>query len=323
MADARTIDTLDCEYLGQRGVAAAYLLTDGGRAAFVETCTAHALPTFLAALAARGLSPDAVELVIVTHAHLDHAGGASALMEACPHATLIAHPRAARHLIDPTKLVASATEVYGAEAFHALYGTIRGIPAARVRAMEDGDSLTFGRGTLRFLHTRGHANHHFCVLDEASGAIFTGDAFGLVYPALQGSGRLALPSSSPTDFDAAEARASVARIRTSGATRAYLTHFGGHEDLDEIAAQLDALLASYGEIVEEGVARGDEGPALDLYCANFVDESMRSLLASRGLAGDAAVAQILETDRTLNAQGLAVAVRRRLRRAADAGVPGA
>src|SRR3954471_23425092 len=115
---APEIHTIDCDYIYPR-FAAAYLRVAGDEAAFVETNTSHAAPKLLAALASRGMRPEQVRWVIVTHVHLDHAGGAGAIMRACPNATLLAHPRAARHIVDPSKLVASATKVYGAERFQA------------------------------------------------------------------------------------------------------------------------------------------------------------------------------------------------------------
>lgn len=304
-----SITTIDCAYLGD-GFAAAYLVREGDRAAFVETNTTHAVPRLLAALEAEGLGPEAVDWVIITHVHLDHAGGASALMEACPNATLLAHPRAARHAIDPTKLVASAKEVYGEAAFAELYGEIAPIDEARVRIMEDEETLTWGERTLTFLHTRGHANHHFCVLDSKTNAIFTGDAFGLVYPRLQHHGLFAIPSTSPTDFDAAAAKASLDRIVATGAERAYLTHFGGHEQLDAIAAQLHRQLDLYDGIVRRALADGLEGEALDAFCDERVRALFAQLLETHGLADDAEARTILETDMSLNAQGVAFAVKK-------------
>ena len=188
--------TIDCDYLYPR-YAAAYLRIAGDEAAFIEANTGHAAPRLLDTLARSALRPEQVRWVIVTHVHLDHAGGASALMRACPNATLLAHPRAVRHLVDPSKLVASATAVYGAERFRELYGNVDPIDAARVRALDDGESVALGDCDLRFVHTRGHANHHFVVHDPALDAVFTGDAFGLSYPALQRAGRFAFPSTSP------------------------------------------------------------------------------------------------------------------------------
>ena len=152
-----------------------------------------------------GLKPEDVQYLIITHVHLDHAGGSSALLKACPNAVLLAHPRAATHIIDPTKLIKSARLVYGESAFEKLYGEIEPVASARVRVMNDGETVQFGSRNLHFFYTRGHANHHFCILDSGSEGIFTGDSFGLAYPALQKNGLLIIPSTSPTDFNPDEA----------------------------------------------------------------------------------------------------------------------
>ena len=115
--------TIDCDYVLPQ-VACAYLRIQGDEAAFIETNTTHAVPKLLSTLAAEGMKPEQVRYVIITHVHLDHAGGTSALLAACPNATVLAHPRAARHLVDPEKLVASARAVYGEAKFDALYGKI-------------------------------------------------------------------------------------------------------------------------------------------------------------------------------------------------------
>src|SRR5699024_7188114 len=221
-----SIHTIDTHYLGYPEVAAAYLIVEGDRAAFVDNNTNAAVPRLLASLEEQGLTPEQVEYLIITHVHLDHAGGTSKLAKACPNATVVAHPRAAPHVIDPSKLVASASAVYGEAEFERLYGTIEPVAEARVQVMDDEQTLQFGRRELRFLHTRGHANHHFCIADSASGAIFAGDAFGLVYPALQGEGLFAFPSTSPTDFEPALARDSIRRLVDERPSCLYLTHFG-------------------------------------------------------------------------------------------------
>lgn len=311
MHEIRTIET---GYTGRDGFAAAYLMREGDRAAFVETNTNRAVPRLLSALEAEGLGPDTVEYVIITHVHLDHAGGASALMEACPNATLLAHPRAAPHVIDPAKLVKSAQAVYGEDEFHKMYGEIRPVPAERVRIMQDGETLSFGERTLTFLHTRGHANHHFCVLDSHSG-IFTGDSFGLVYPALQSDGLFAFPSTSPTDFDAPEAKRSLDRILATGAERAFLTHFGEQRELQAIAAELHRQLDIYGALADEAFESDLDSDAIEELCQKRVRALFDELLAGHGLAGDKAVRELLETDMDLNAQGVAFSVAKRRHKA--------
>ena len=303
---APRLTTIDCEYVSP-GLAAAYLRVQGDEAAFIETNTTHAVPLLLAALGAQQLDPAQVRYVIVTHVHLDHAGGASALMRACPSATLLAHPRAARHLIDPTKLVASARAVYGAERFDALYGAIEPIDAARVRSLDDGAEVALGDATLRFIHTRGHANHHFVVHDPARDTVFTGDTFGLVYPLLQRAGRFAFPSTSPTDFDGQAALESVDRVLALGTRSACLTHFGEVDDLAFIAEQLRGWLRLSETLVGEAVGRSDA----EAFIHARLEAALLKSAEERGLVLDSADHELLAFDLSLNAQGLAFAASKR------------
>ncbi|MDP1823311.1 MAG: MBL fold metallo-hydrolase [Archangium sp.] len=298
--------TIDCEYVMPQ-LAASYLREEGGEVAFIEANTTHALPRLLAALERQGLAAEAVKYVIVTHVHLDHAGGASALMRACPNATLLAHPRAARHLIDPTRLVASARHVYGEEAFERLYGTIEAIDAARVRALEDGERVTLGGAPLHFLHTRGHANHHFVVHDEAKQVVYTGDAFGLVYPALQRGQRFAYPSTSPTDFDGAAAIASVKRVVELKPRAVALTHFGMFEDVQPIADQLIRWLELSTRMAEQGAKSGDDVGTLEQRFKWQLDQEFELAASRSGLKLNEADRQLIRFDSELNGQGLAAA----------------
>ncbi len=298
--------TIDCDARTPQ-FTAAYLRVGGDECAFIETETSHARPKLLAALAASGRKVEDVRWIVVTHAHLDHAAGAGGLLAACPNATLLAHPRAARHLIDPAKLVKSATAVYGEERFARLYGKIEPIPRERVRALEDGETFELGGATLRVLHTAGHANHHFVIDDPATESVYTGDSYGLVYPALQRHGLFALATTSPTNFDAREARISVDRIRGLGEKHACLTHFGASTEIDRIAEQLHAWIDRADGWVEEA-ARGDEVVEAITerlrvaWRAAIAEESER-----RDLRFGAPEWELLTMDIDLNAQGLAVA----------------
>lgn len=312
------IVTIDCHYLDQPEFAAAYLLVDGDEAAFIDNNTNRAVPHLLAALADRGLRPDQVRYLIITHVHLDHAGATATLAGHCPNATVIAHPRAARHVIDPGKLVAGASEVYGESEFARLYGAIEPVHESRVRSMDDDATLDLGTRRLRFLHTRGHANHHFCIVDESSSSVFTGDAFGLHYPALQKSGTFAFPSTSPSDFDAPLARESIARLAELGMTRMFPTHFGEVTAIHEAAEQLVRQL----DFAEELMLEAEESEVSDDKLQGYVEPRLRryfgDLLAAENAPGAHAwVWDLVDLDINLNAQGIAYAAAKRRRKARE------
>jgi glyoxylase-like metal-dependent hydrolase (beta-lactamase superfamily II) len=280
---------------------ACYLRVADGECAFVEAHTVLAVPRLLSALALQGRKPEDVRWVIVTHAHLDHAAGASALLAACPNATLLAHPRAAKNLVNPDKLVQSATAVYGEKRFRELYGTIDPIPEKRVRALGDGESFELGDAKLTVWHTSGHAYHHFIVDDPATDTIYTGDTFGLVYPDLQRWGRFAIPSTSPTGFHAGEARKSLDKVLSLGRRYVCPTHFDAYEDAATIAAQVGRFVDRAAVWVDEG-ARGEE--SVEALEARYVS-AWRAAIAEEAPRFGAAENEFLALDVTLNAQGLA------------------
>ncbi len=295
--------TVDCDLLP--AFTAAYLRVAGDECAFIEAHTSHAVPRLLAALEAQGLAREAVRHVVVTHAHLDHAAGAGELLLACPNATLLAHPRAAKHLIDPSKLVASATAVYGEERFKKLYGVIKPIPSERVRALEDSDSFELGDAKLSVFHTKGHANHHFIVDDPAVDSVYTGDTFGLVYPALQKNGRFALPSTSPTNFDGPEAHKGIDKVLSLGRRFACLTHFGAFEDVAEIGRQLHAWISRAEEWVADVAATTETDAEGTARLTTSWRAAIESDAKARNLGFDAKASELLKLDIELNAQGLA------------------
>lgn len=294
---------------------ACYLRTAGDECAFVEAHTGRALPRLLGALGERGKRPDDVRWIVVTHAHLDHAAGAGALLAACPNATLLAHPRTAKHLVDPTRLVQGATAVYGEARFRNLYGTVTPVPQERVRLLGDGDSFELGGAKLTAWHTSGHAYHHFVVDDPATETVFTGDTFGLVYPALQAHGRFAIPSTSPTGFNADEARKSIDKVLALGERYVCPTHFDAYEDAAAIAAQLRRFIDCAGAWVEEA-SRGDE--PLEPMQARLED-AWRAAIREEAPRFGADELGLLALDVELNGQGLAYVANARR---AERGSPG-
>ena len=235
------------------GLACCYLLESDGIYALIETGTALSVPNILAVLDTLDVAREQIRYVIPTHVHLDHAGGAGVLLELLPRAELLIHPRGARHMIAPDRLVASAKQVYGEEAFASLYGDVRAIPETRVREMADGSAVMLGSRTLRFVHTRGHAEHHFCVFDALTRGWFSGDMFGVSYPKLKfARGSFVMPATTPTQFDPAAYAASVCRLAESQPKCFYLTHFSR---LSFDPAQADSLcrqLQAYAELGERG-----------------------------------------------------------------------
>lgn len=228
--------------------AASYLLTDQGRAAFVETGSGPAAAGLLEVLGEVGLAPEAVDWVVVSHVHLDHAGAAGSLLARLPNARLVVHPSGAPHLIDPTRLVASTQAVYGADEFARLHGEIVPVPVERVLEAHDGLRLPLGNRALTVLDTPGHARHHLCLWDEANGAMFTGDTFGISYREFDTNGQVFLfPATTPTQFDPQAIHKSIDRIATFQPQRVLLTHFGAIAFnrwlADELHRQVDRLKA--------------------------------------------------------------------------------
>lgn len=294
--------TIDCDYQFKE-YAASYLLIEGSKAAFVENNTTFCVPKLLRTLEQAGLQASDVEYIIVTHVHLDHAGGTSALMALCPNAVCLAHPRAVKHLVDPSRLVAGARHVYGEKRFSELYGEIGAVPAARVRALQDEEKLRWGAREFTFLHTRGHANHHFCIYDSSLEGTFTGDAFGIHYPSLQLSGLFVFPSTSPTEFHAQEARESIYRVANCS-KRVFPTHFGECKEVLAMKEQLLDWIDFSEELQLRAAQSGLDSAGRLALCQQDIDERFRRELQKRGLLS-AATWELTKLDRELNAAGIA------------------
>lgn len=288
---------------------AAYLIVDTGRAAFIDTGHNAAVPRLLEALDAIGLPREAVDWVIPTHVHLDHAGGAGLLMRHLPGARALIHPRGARHLIDPTALVEGARAVYGVEVVRQTYGTIEPIEAARVVESHDGQRLRLGSRELLLIDTPGHARHHHCIWDERSRGWFTGDTFGISYREFDGAdGAWIFPSTTPVQFEPEALRSSVQRMMAMQPQCLYPTHFGRVGGVERLAAQ---FLATLDRFEADGLALlarlPDDAPAR---LAALKEQVAATLVASALAAGcpvsPARAHELLALDIELNAKGMAV-----------------
>ncbi len=308
--DSNNVITIDCNYIYPE-FACAYLVTEGKKASFIENNTRFAVPSLLSALKDEGLRPEDVEYIIVTHVHLDHSGGTAELAKHCPNATVIAQERAARHIIDPEKLIKGSIGVYGEEKFNRLYGRIDPVDEKRVRIVKDGEKIKFGKRELEFIYTLGHAKHHMCVYDSSINSIFTGDSFGLAYPAHQtGKSLFIFPSTTPSDFDAEESRKSVKKILATGAKTVYLTHFGPLTKIKEASDMLINFIDNIEKIQTGALNQKMEGSALDKFCLEKMTALFYGVVKKLGIKFTPESEGTLKTDINLNAQGVAVAVKK-------------
>ncbi|WP_077034911.1 MBL fold metallo-hydrolase [Pelomonas sp. KK5] len=293
---------------------AAFLLVDSGRAAFIDTGTNHAVPRLLAALEHLGLARDAVDWVIPTHVHLDHAGGAGLLMRELPAARLLVHPRGMRHMVDPSVLWAGATAVYGEEEMQRSYGQLVAVPAERAEASHDGQRLAIGTRTLTLIDTPGHARHHHCIWDERSRGWFTGDTFGLSYREFDtaAQGPWIMPTSTPVQFEPEALRRSIERMMSFEPACMYLTHYARIGEVPRLAAllldEIDETVAMASALRSAPDRHEALKAGLSAIYLHRVAEHGCDMPPQR-------VLELLELDIELNAQGLAIWLGRSARKA--------
>ena len=283
---------------------AAYLIVERGRAAFVDAGTNHSVPRLLAALAGLDLTVADVDYVIATHVHLDHAGGIGLLMRSLPSARLVVHPRGGPHLVDPSRLIRSATAVYGAEEIERSYGALVPVAADRIVTTGDGMTLELAGRPLVFLHTPGHAMHHHCIWDAASRGFFTGDTFGLSYREFDtAAGPWIMPTTTPVQFQPEALRRSVERMLGFDPQSIYVTHYGRVGDVARLGA---LLLAQLDEMV--AVARAvAPGPDRHAALMRGLERVHLASLRRHGVTLSVErIRELLALDLELNAQGIAI-----------------
>lgn len=260
---------IDLQFQDQPGVIASYLIEDGGERALIETGPTSTLEPLLAALREIDVDPNSIDKLLVTHIHLDHSGGAGAFMERFPRARLFAHDIGVPHLIDPEKLVSSATRIYGAM-MGPLWGEVRPVPAARVSALTDNDVVTVGRRALQVLYTPGHASHHVAFHDAERNVTFTGDVAAV---RLQGDDYVR-PPTPPPDLDLEAWSRSIQRLRRLRSSAILLTHFGAFTDIDRHLDDAERRLYAWADVVEQAQTSGQDRTAmvdaLRLYADNEI-----------------------------------------------------
>ena len=299
------ITAVDTEYVRPQ-MDAAHVVVSGGRAAVIDTGPNTAVPLILAALDQLQLSPDQVDFLFLTHVHLDHAGGAGELMRALPRATCVVHPRGAPHMIDPAKLIKGTRAVYGEELYSKLYGEILPIPRERLAISQDGSRFTLASRAFECVHTPGHALHHQAIVDFEAGSIFTGDTFGLSYREFDTvRGAWIMPTTTPTQFDPGQLKASIIRLMQFRPRKIYLTHYS---EVGDCARLANDMVEAVDDFVKIARAAGvHDMPRMRGDLRRWGHESLRA----HGCAmSETAIDAILGKDFDLNAAGLSAWLQR-------------
>lgn len=239
----RAVDTLTA---GLTSVTAAFLL-DAPRPALVECGPALSIGSVIAGLRAHGLDAADLAYLVVSHIHLDHAGGAGDVAAAFPNATVVCSDRGARHMVDPQRLNDSSRRVYG-PLFDSVYGACTPIPADRILAVEDALTLDLGGGRrLELFHAPGHAKHHIGIFDPDSGDLFVGDSVGVKLPGMD----VIRPATPPPDFDYVLAQATLDRYAALQPARVHLAHYGAVDPPQQSLEEAKERLALWLQTAEE------------------------------------------------------------------------
>jgi glyoxylase-like metal-dependent hydrolase (beta-lactamase superfamily II) len=257
------ISILDTNWMGRPHSIGAALLESDGRRAIVDPGPEITLPAIREELAANGTSVSELDALLITHIHLDHSGGAGALVKENPRLTVYVHSSGAPHLVDPTKLVASATRLWG-EGLEELFGHTLPVPQQNLRVLEGGETLSVGSGKINVEYTPGHANHHVCYFDDSNGVAFVGDTGGVHID----NGPFILPATPPPDIDLEIWDKSFATILGRRPSRLFLTHYGYSEDPSNDLAGFRERLHRWAELAAELLrASPDEKSAQSAFVA--------------------------------------------------------
>ena len=296
------ISAIDAEYYRPR-FAAIHLIVEGGTVALVDTGTSFSVPGVIETLCQRNLAPESVAYVFLTHVHLDHAGGAGEFMHRFPNAKLVVHPRGARHMVDPTRLIESAMAVYGEAEFRHMYGEICPVEASRIIEASDRFSIELNGRSLLFLDTPGHTRHHYCIFDEQRRSFVTGDTFGISYREFDVDGmEFVFPTTTPVQFDPVAAHISLDRLMSYDPLYAFLTHYSRIGNLIRHASVMHDLIDAYVTIARKNRNHASDGHVL------LVRELGELLLQRITIHGctlpQEKICDLLSMDVDINARGL-------------------
>lgn len=290
------VDALDGGIVERTGI----YIVKRDKIAIIDTCTSKAVPRILEALDELNIAREAVDYLIVTHVHLDHAGGAGLLLQSLPNATFYVHPKGARHLIDPSRLIDSARSVYG-EQFNDLFDPIVPIPQERVVLAEHESRISMGEADFVFYDTPGHARHHISIYDEATNSMFVGDTTGVNFPVLTKAGYdIVLPSTSPNQYNPDEMEASIVFYEKLALDRIFLGHYSKVEPPTHAYEQVRYWAPIFLQRTEQAIAEAPDAPVDRLTELLFADIAEHA--AQNGYTGE--LKQHIASDVIVSSQGL-------------------
>ncbi|CAI8909769.1 MULTISPECIES: MBL fold metallo-hydrolase [Bacillus] len=295
------IDDYDLQHEERTGT---YVLL-GDEITLIETCAAPSLPHLLNGLQQLRINLADVKNIIVTHVHLDHAGGAGLMMEKCPNATLFVHSRGARHMINPTKLIQGAKAVYG-DSFDELFNPILPIPEKQVHIVQDGETLQISeKRVLTFYDTPGHAKHHISIHDSLTNGIFTGDTIGIYYRELAELGvELYLPTTSPSQFQPNAMIAAKDRIRNMNVDSIYFGHYGASSHVSEVYKQLEYWLPIFVEAGKQVFEKNQDFETSSHELYSLLLETVSSHLTKQGVTPTHSIYDVIKLDMEISAMGI-------------------
>lgn len=294
------IQMIDGHDLDMDGRTGTYVIQEE-QLTIVETSASPSVPYILEGFQDLGLDPMDVKYIIVTHIHLDHAGGAGLLLQHCPQAKVVVHPKGARHLADPERLIMGARAVYG-DQFDKLFDPIIPVPEERILIKADQETLKIGPNCeLRFLDTPGHANHHFSIHDPVSNGIFTGDTLGVYYHQLRDQEiTFCLPSTSPNQFSPEATLRSLERIQELQVECIYFGHFGMSTEVETVYQQIKEWLPIFVGTAEQVLREG--GDYMEV--SSRLMHQIRQHLAEKNVSNDHPAYRMMQVDMDVCSMGL-------------------
>ncbi|WP_367269463.1 MBL fold metallo-hydrolase [uncultured Rummeliibacillus sp.] len=295
-----SIDTND---LGLKNRTTSYIIVDD-KIALIETSASPSIPYILNALEELHIKPSDIDYLILTHIHLDHAGGAGVMMKYCPNATVLVHPKGVRHLVDPSRLIASARSVYG-ENFDAIFGEILPIQEKQLYAIGDREIIRLGSSTLTFYYTKGHANHHISIHESLTNGMFVGDTTGVYYPDMTGEEfDVILPSTSPNQFDPNLMEDSIQLFEKIKPNVLYFGHYGSYTHPQFAYAEVRRYLPIFMDAGRQTMKEETDFTKQVQRTEEILTNSIFAELQAKGLSKDHPVFKIIPLDLAVSAMGI-------------------